>query len=102
MTRVRSCLVVPISMMEQTDSSECHSHAIFVTAVDHCVISYGTAGLNDVFYTALAGALDIIGEREESVGAKGYVLKLIQPFSLFFSGEFCRFYFEDFFPSAIR
>lgn len=73
----RSCFYYEKSMMEQTDSGECHCHTVFVTAFDHCVISYGTAGLNDVFYTALVRTFDIIGEWEEGVGTKGYVLELI-------------------------
>ena len=55
--------------MEQTDSSKRHRHTIFITGLDHVVITDGTAWLGDVFHTALICPVDVIAEWEERVRA---------------------------------
>ena len=66
-------------MMEQTDTCEGHSHAVLVTALNDCIVSDRSARLGDVLDTALLRALDIVGEREESVGAESDIMSLIEP-----------------------
>ena len=87
--------------MEQSDAGKCHYHIILVAAVDNSVITHGAAGLCDVLYAALVCSLDIVGEGEECVGAQGHILHLIQPCSLFFSGEYRGLHLEDGLPYAV-
>ena len=64
-------------VMEQSDSGKYHCHVVLVTAFDDRVIADGAAGLCNVFYAALMCAFDVIGEREECVGAQGYISQLV-------------------------
>ena len=54
-------------MVEKSHVGERHRHAVLVAAVDHRVIADGTAGLGNVFHTALIGAFNVVAEGEESV-----------------------------------
>ena len=56
-------------MVEKAHSGERHYHVVFVAAVDDSVVTNGAAGFGDIFYAALFGALDVVAEGEESVGA---------------------------------
>ena len=61
-------------MMEKPHVRKRHSHAVFVAALNHRVITDGSAGFCDVFHAALVSALDVVAEGEESVGAQGNIL----------------------------
>ena len=87
--------------MEQSDSGKCHYHIVLIAAFNYCIISHGTAGLSNIFYAALVCALNIVREGEERIGAKGYILHLVKPCSLFFSGKYGRLNLKDTFPYAI-
>ena len=87
--------------MEQTDTCEGHSHAVLVTALNDCIISDRSARLGDVLDTALLRALDIVGEREESVGAESDIMSLIEPCALLFRCEDFRLHLEDLLPCAV-
>ena len=69
--------------MEQPDSGEYHRHAVTVAGVDHRVVTDGAARLDHILHAASAGAVDVVGEGEESVGAKGYAIQLLQPTPVF-------------------
>ena len=64
-------------VMEQSDPGKYHCHVVLVTAFDDRVIADRAAGLCNVFYAALMCAFDVIGEREECVGAQGYISQLV-------------------------
>ena len=54
-------------MMEQTKPCKCHRHPVFVTGLDHIVVSHGSARLRDILHTASVRPLNIIPEREERI-----------------------------------
>ena len=54
-------------MVEQAHAGECHDHAVFVAALYHKVVADGAAGLGDVLDAGGFGALDVVGEGEESI-----------------------------------
>ena len=58
-------------MMEQSHSRERHRHAELVARGNNEVIADGAAGLSDIADAGALCSLDIIGEREERVGAEG-------------------------------
>ena len=64
-------------VMEQSDSGKYHCHVVLVTAFDDRVIADRATGLCNVFYAALMCAFDVIGEREECIGAQGYIGQLV-------------------------
>lgn len=47
-------------VMEQPDSGKCHHHIILVTALNDKIVTYGTAGLCNVFYATLICSLNVI------------------------------------------
>ena len=57
-------------VMEKPDACKAHCNAVFVAGLDDIVISYGAAGLSDIFNTASVCALDIVTEGEECVGSE--------------------------------
>lgn len=48
------------SVVEQTNTGEDHNHVILITALDHRIITNASAGLCDVFHTALISSLNIV------------------------------------------
>ena len=86
--------------MEQPDPRKSHHHLIFIAAFDHQIVPHRTAGLGNIFYAALVSPFDIVGEGEESVGAKSHVLISVQPCPLFFSGKDRRLYLKALLPFA--
>ena len=54
-------------MMEQTNSGKRHNHIVFVAALDHQIISHGTAGLGNIRYAALLSPLNVVAEGEEGI-----------------------------------
>ena len=54
-------------MVEKSDPSECHCHAVLVACLDDVVVTDGSAGFCNVLNAALVSALDVVAEREESV-----------------------------------
>ena len=54
-------------MMEQTKSRKGHYHIIFITCLNHIVISYRTTRLSYIFYTASMCAFNIVAKWEECV-----------------------------------
>ena len=61
-------------MVEQTDAGEAHGDAVVVAGFDYVVISDGAARLGDVLDAGLEGALHVVAEGEEGVGADSYVV----------------------------
>ena len=53
--------------MEKTHSCECHSHTVFIRALNNEIVADRSAGLCYVFYTALLSALNIVAEGEERI-----------------------------------
>ena len=56
--------------MEQTDSGECHYHAVFVAGSDYIVITDRSARLCHISHTASVRTLDVVTKREERIGTK--------------------------------
>ena len=50
-------------------------------------VTDGAARLDHILHAAAAGAVDVVGEGEEGVGAKGYAIQLLQPLLSFLSGN---------------
>ena len=75
-----------------------HGHVVFVGRLDDIVIADGAAGLGDVGHAALVGALDVVAEREEGVGAEGDASFFLEPGLLLFTREDGRFLGEDALP----
>ena len=61
--------------MEKTHSGECHSHTVPICAFDNEIIADRSAGLGNVFYTALLCALDIVAEGEEGIRTESNSVK---------------------------
>ncbi len=59
-------------MVEKSHSGERHDHIIFVATIYNEIIANGSAGLGNVRNAALVGALDVIAEREERIGAESH------------------------------
>ena len=74
----------------------------WLQAVDDVVISDGAARLGDVLDAGLEGALHVVAEGEEGVGADSYVVQLGDPFFLFFTGQHFRLDLERLLPDALR
>ena len=49
---------------------EGHGDAVAIAGLDDVVVADGAAGLGDVGDAALLGALDVVAEGEEGVGAE--------------------------------
>ena len=90
-----------ILMVEQSHVRKRHRHAVLVTAVDHCIIADGAAGLSNVFHAALVGAFNVVAEWEEGVGAQRHVLPGVQEGSLFRVGQGCGLRGEVLLPVAV-
>ena len=60
-------------VVEQSHVSEGHGHIVFVAGLDDIVVTDAAAGLCDVLHATLVGALDVVAEGEESIGAQAYV-----------------------------
>lgn len=56
-------------MVKQPYTCECHCDAVFVTRVDHMIVTDGTACLCDIIYAAFVCSFDIVTEGEKGVGA---------------------------------
>ena len=65
-------------VVEQADSCKCHHHIVLVAGLNDQVIPDGSAGLGDVFDTALLRPLNVVAEGEEGVASNGHVLHLGQ------------------------
>ena len=53
--------------MEQTYPCKCHRYTIFITSIDHMIVTNGTACLYDIFDTAFMSTFDVVTEGEESI-----------------------------------
>ena len=89
-------------VVEQTDARKCHHHVILVSALDHKVITNGSAGLSNILNAALMRSLDVVGEGEECVASAGHALHLVKPCSLFLAGKYCGLYLKGLLPNAVR
>ena len=87
-------------VVEQSHVSEGHGHIVFVAGLDDIVVTDAAAGLCDVLHATLVGALDVVAEGEESVGAQTYVGVLGNPFFLLSTGEDSRLLGEELLPCA--
>ena len=61
---------IPLLMVKQPYTCECHCDAVFVTRVDHMIVTDGTACLCDIIYAAFVCPFDIVTEGEKGVGAQ--------------------------------
>ena len=57
----------PLLMMEQTNTSKCHCHIVFIATLNYSIITNRSAWLRDIFDTALLGTFDIIREWEKGI-----------------------------------
>lgn len=53
-------------MVKQPYTCECHCDAVFVTRVDHMIVTDGTACLCDIIYAAFVCSFDIVTEGEKA------------------------------------
>ena len=90
-----------ILMMEQTDVRHGHRHVVFVGRLDDVVVTDGAAGLGDVGHAALVGALDVVAEREEGIGAEGDARLLLEPGLFLLTREDGRFSVKTRFQSSV-
>lgn len=88
-------------MVEQSDSRKTHGHAIFITGLNHIVISYGTSRLCHIFYTALMSPLDIVTKWKKGVGTERNIAHPVKPCPFLFSRKSLRLYSESFLPYAV-
>ena len=62
-------------MTEVTFAGEHHGHAVVVGGIDHFLVTYGPAGLDDRGGAGLGGGIETIAEREERVARAGPALR---------------------------
>ena len=84
--------------MEQADVRHGHRHVVLVGRLDDIVVADGAAGLGDVGHAALVGTLDVVAEREESIGAEGDACLLLEPGLFLLTREDGRLLGEDALP----
>jgi len=60
------------SVVEEADARKYHHHTVLVAGIYYRIVSYGSAGLYDIFYAAFSCSFDIVGEGEECIGSKRY------------------------------
>ena len=88
--------------MEQPDSCKCHHHTVLVAALYHRIIPHGSPWLCNIFYTALMGSLNIVGEGEKGIAPQSHILHFIKPCALFLPREHGGLFFEGSLPDALR
>ena len=59
---------IPLLMMEETDTGECHGNAVLVAGGNDMVVAHTSAGLRHKLHTAFMGTLDVVAEGEERIG----------------------------------
>ena len=91
-----------ILMVEQPQTVKRHHHAVFVAGHDDVVVADRAARLGDVAHAALVGALDIVAEGEESVGAKRNAALTGESLLLFFAGQGRGTFGKELLPGAVR
>ena len=63
----RAARLLSLSVVEKSDSRECHCDAVLVAGVDNIIVTDRTAGLSYVFYTASVRSFNVVAEGEECV-----------------------------------
>ena len=89
------------SVVEQSHAGEGHGHAVLVALGDDQIVTDGAAGLCNVADAALLGALDVIGEGEESVAAQSYAGLAVQIGPDFLCGQMFGLLGEVVLPVAV-
>ena len=87
-------------MMKQSYPCECHSDTVFIAGLNHIVVSNRAAGLGNVFYSALMGALDVVAKRKEGIAAERYLAILRYPIAFLFTCQWGRTGIEKLLPNA--
>ena len=82
-------------MVEKAGMCEEQSHIVLIGCFDHAVVPYATSRFCHIFHSTLGGSVDVIPKGEECIGAKSYILHLIQPCSLLLSCEYRWFFLEE-------
>ena len=90
-----------VLMMEQPHSCECHCDAEIVAALDDQVVPDRAARLSDVADAACCRSLNVVEEREESIGSAAYACQCVEVSSLLFSSESLRLLCEVLLPYAV-
>lgn len=67
-------------MVEKTQVSMRERYFVFVARFDDFLIVVRTRRTADVFHAALHSSVDVVSEREESVGSEGHFIHLLDPF----------------------
>ena len=87
--------------MEEAHAGEGHGDAVPIRRLDHVVVADGAAGLDDVVHAGLAGALDVVAEGEERVGAHGDARLRGDPGLLLLGSEGLGLHLEHLLPLAV-
>merc|ERR1711964_930439 len=85
-------------MMEQSQPSESHRHAILVTSCDHFVICHRATWLGNELDAQLRGMVNRVTEREEGVGGDCHSIQPLQELCLILLGQRCRWVGEALLP----
>ena len=63
----RAARLLSLSVVEKSDSRECHCDTVLVAGVDNIIVTDGAAGLCYVFYTASVRSFNVVTEWEECI-----------------------------------
>ena len=63
----RAARSLSLSVVEKSDSRECHCDTVLVAGVDNIIVTDGAAGLCYVFYTASVRSFNVVTEWEECI-----------------------------------
>ena len=88
-------------MMEQTNTGKGHRDIVFVTGINHIIVTDRTAGLGDILNAGPVSPFDVVAKGEESVGAQSDSAQGFQPFFLFLSGKRLRLHGEKLLPDTV-
>lgn len=88
-------------MVEQADARKRHCYAVLIARLDNMVVAYRASCLRYIFHAALVRTLDIVAEREESIGAQCNPFQGIQPGTLLLTGQHFRLFREELLPNAV-
>ena len=88
-------------MMEQPHAGKGHDNAVFVTVSYYKIIANRAAGLSNIAYTALFGAVNVIAKGKECVAAQGNAGNAVQVGALFFARQLLRLTGKVLLPAAL-
>ena len=88
-------------MVEEAHTGEGHRYSILVAGLDDVVVANAASSLSYVLYAALVGALDIVAEGKEGIGAKADTRVLSNPSGFLLTRERCGSFGEELLPGAV-